>query len=128
MTEHNFYVREFIQGDLGAQKTYVIGASPYRQHISYSGFMSYKHKRNHVVEGKHFFINKFADDLAMEEETSKRLLELSGNTYRPPKIELIECKDIYDFYEKIGYNRHTKRFERYYPQYSSGMGFADIAL
>jgi hypothetical protein len=112
MTEHNFYVREFVQGDLVVRRTYVIGDSPYRQHISYSGFMSYKHKRNHVVEGKHFFLNKFADDLAMEEEISKRLIERLGHRYEPPEIELIKCKNIYDFYDKIGYNRHTKLFER----------------
>lgn len=111
MTDQNYYVREFKK-DQKVQVIYKIKEVPYRQHISYSAFLSYKHKRNYVDGMNHFFINKSADDFEFEDEMAANTAKLCGKTYVPRERKIIECKDVYDFYDKIGYNRHKKRFER----------------
>lgn len=89
-------------------RVHVIKDTTYRQSISWGGFFSYKHTRNHIDRWKHFFRSYFPDDYEMELEQAERLkshgVEMTW--------EWIYHEDLYAFYDYIGYNRHTKKFER----------------
>lgn len=111
MTFPERWVREFEDSRPFHYKIHKIKSLTYFQATSWGGFFSYKHERNHVDGMKHFFNDFREDELEHIKRVDDRMAE-KGYERIPYTFEWIEHEDLYAFYDYIGYNRHTKKFER----------------
>ena len=78
----------------------------YRQSISFNSFFNGVKKRN---QSKQFLYvadsyEHLLELVALGAPISK--MKLDGLKINPP----IQCKDLYDFYKKIGYERKTRKY------------------
>lgn len=106
MTFPERWIKEYNTSQPLNYKIHVIKSLTYPQAISWDAFFSWKHRRNHIDECNHFF----RDYRQFDFEFDKRF-----ENYLPKEDitwEWIEHEDLYAFYEYIGYNRKTKKFER----------------
>jgi len=90
----------------GERKVYTFLGLTYRESISYGWFFYGDKRRNFndkilytIVHPSEFEIMK--DFPGCKEMLVKGILD---------RGEDIKCKNLYDFYEKIGYNRKTKKY------------------
>lgn len=111
MTFPERWIREFESERPFDYRIHVIKSLTYKEAISWGGFFSYKHQRNHVDGYDHFFNDIRPYDVEMAEETNKRLVKRGIEPF-PNVYVWIEHENLYAFYDHIGYNRHTKKFER----------------
>lgn len=110
MTFPERWVKEYNADTPFDHKIHVIKSLTYRQAISWDGFFSWKHKRNHVDELNHFFNDYHQHDLDSDLRFQNAIEVLKDGD---PVItwEWIEHEDLYAFYEYIGYDRETKKFK-----------------
>lgn len=100
-----------IETDLINKKRiiHILRNMSYRESISHSVFFSYKKTRYQKNGLKHFFQHTFKDDLKLQLESQKRYTKLMGSDYLGFTFNV--CDNLYDFYDQVGYNRHTKTFQ-----------------
>lgn len=98
--KHKYYI---LEADLINNKRiiHVMKDVSYRESISHSAFFSYKHKRNHKIHNKHFFMRKWKSDLRFD----------WGFTNTKEIYSIKRHNSLYDFYNYVGYDRAEKVFK-----------------
>lgn len=105
------WIREFNNSKPLHSKIHVIKSLTYFEATSWGGFFSYKNLRHHIVPWEHFFKDFREEDLRNMEEVNKKMVQ-RGYEEIPYTYEWIEHENLYAFYDYVGYNRKTKKFER----------------
>lgn len=109
MTFPERWVKEYNDEKPFHHKIHVIKSLTYRQAISWNGFFSCNHSRNHIKNLKHFFNDYSRMDYECDKRFEKSVKELCDGG--PESTwEWIEHEDLYSFYDYIGYDRNTKKF------------------
>lgn len=83
----------------------------HKKYLSFYAFFNYTYEkakrkltRNYCVPGT-FFLYKFLDNIGSERDVD------GGSTNTENDLLMIYCKDLWDFYDKIGYDRKTKKLK-----------------
>lgn len=78
---------------------FVFKLDKYQHHISFSGFFSHKHTRNKNVINKLLYTWRIPVNCKYDFDNMEQ-------------IGIIRCRDLYEFYQWINYNRETKKYEK----------------
>ena len=108
----NYYI--FIEFDDSDKIRYwrIAAPLPYRQSISLSGFRNLQHKILKKHSNRWYYF-KFQNEFEYDNEWYQQDINhpVLGELYQKYlNLPIIDCVDLYDFYNKIGWDRKKKKF------------------